>query len=163
MKTWEEKTKLNQTEIMLIIVYIVISIFNIFVLFKTKNLAYISNILLWWTLAFVEYMNIKIRKSKDAIIEFQDNAISEQNDLIQDLFKKISERKEIVKLADIIISKKFTKPKKEKLQHRSEYYRVYKDFEVPIILDRNNVLVDGYTTYLIAKREGISHIYVKRK
>lgn len=163
MKTWEEETKLNHSEIMIIIMYIVISIFNIFVLIQTKNIAYISNILLWWTLAFTQYMDIRIRKGKDAIIEIQDNTIDEQHDVIIDLSSRLLKQREFIKLSDIKISKKFTKPRTEKLDHRTEYYRVYKNFEVPIILDKNNVLVDGYTTYLIARKEGFSHIYIERK
>ena len=65
---------------------------------------------------------------------------------------------------DIIISKEFKKhyPRKSKMQERWEYYEKYKEGKVPIIVDKNNVLIDGYTTYLIAKKLGVNKILVKR-
>lgn len=65
---------------------------------------------------------------------------------------------------DIIISKEFKKhyPRKSKMQERWEYYEKHKEGKVPIIVDKNNVLIDGYTTYLIAKKLGVNKILVKR-
>lgn len=156
MKSWEEETKLEKKDKIKIGFYIFMVIFETIVAIVEKDFTWIVVALLWVNIAVVEYCNAKILKSKNAIIEFQD-------DLIKALHMKLSEKEEIIKLSDIIISKKFTKPKREKMKERSEYYREYKDFKVPIILDKNNVLIDGYTTYLIAKKEGLSHVYIERK
>ena len=74
------------------------------------------------------------------------------------------EDKITIAFKDIIISKEFKKhyPRKSKMQERWEYYEKYKEGKVPIIVDKNNVLIDGYTTYLIAKKLGVNKILVKR-
>ena len=49
------------------------------------------------------------------------------------------------------IPKYFTKPNPKKLQRRLDYYKQNKKFEAPIVIDSNCTLIDGYTSYLIAK------------
>ena len=52
-----------------------------------------------------------------------------------------------IRLSKIKITKEFKKhkPKKQKMAEKDSY------FILNIILDKNNVLLDGYTTYLLAK------------
>lgn len=57
----------------------------------------------------------------------------------------------IVSLKKIKIPDYYVKPKVEKMIQRMHYYNMTKKFFVPIIIDKNNMLVDGYTSYLIAK------------
>lgn len=88
------------------------------------------------------------------------------------IYRKVKERfnmtdfvdREIIDFADIKISKDFKNhyPNKNKMQERWEYYEKYKEGKVPIIVNENNVLIDGYTTYLIEKRLGIKQTLVKR-
>lgn len=39
----------------------------------------------------------------------------------------------------------------------------YQYFKSPIVLTKNNVLVDGYTTYLLAKEKKFDYITILRK
>lgn len=68
-----------------------------------------------------------------------------------------------VNIKDIKISPKFKehKPKKKKLKEKRLYYRVYNKFEQPIILNEEGYLIDGYTTYLLAKEFNEKQIKVK--
>lgn len=52
---------------------------------------------------------------------------------------------------EIIIPKNYKEPRKEKLNNKQLFYIVNGYFENNIIIDENNRLIDGYTTYYIAK------------
>ena len=94
------------------------------------------------------------------------------------MFKKIKEKllywfrinaieffdREMILLEKIKISNNFKKhyPRKDKMQERWAYYNKYKELKVPIIINKDNRLIDGYTSYLIAKKLGIKRISVKR-
>lgn len=70
---------------------------------------------------------------------------------------------EIVKIANIKIPNYFKKPNCWKLEQRRRYYYTYKYFRDTIILDEYGYLVDGYTTYLLAKELGFDYITILRK
>lgn len=67
--------------------------------------------------------------------------------------KCINNKKEVIDIEKIIIKNDFKKhkPKREKMIIRKMYFMKHDEFYSPIVLDENNVLVDGYTSYLIAK------------
>ena len=66
-------------------------------------------------------------------------------------------------------------PKKDKMDFRRYYYNVRKKFWVPIVVKKEYIwhnvwvcggilcLVDGYTSYLIAKENNIKYVKVVRK
>lgn len=70
----------------------------------------------------------------------------------------------IKRLKNIKISKKFKMayPKTLKLINKIEYYLQNKKFEQPIVINKENVLVDGYTSYLIAQMLNKKWVKVKR-
>lgn len=70
---------------------------------------------------------------------------------------------EIVKIANIKIPKYLKIPSCWKLAQRKRYYQQYRYFRSPIVLDEFNYLVDGYTTYLLAKELGFEYITILRK
>ena len=70
---------------------------------------------------------------------------------------------EIIEIDKIIINKCFRKPNKNKLEERRKYYKEHKYFKVPVILDNKNLLVDGYTTYLLAKEFDFKLLTILRK
>lgn len=70
---------------------------------------------------------------------------------------------EIIKIDSIKISKKFQKPNIEKLNARKEYYKKHKYFRSTIILNNKNYLLDGYTTYLLAKEMNFDYITILRE
>lgn len=70
---------------------------------------------------------------------------------------------EIVKINNIKIRKDFKRPNWRKIERRREYYNKNKYFKREIILDKNNYLQDGYTTYLLAKQMRFDFITIKRK
>jgi hypothetical protein len=46
------------------------------------------------------------------------------------------------------------------MNERIEYFKKNQNFETQIVVDKDNNLIDGYTTYLIAKKYGINFINV---
>lgn len=70
----------------------------------------------------------------------------------------------IKRLKNIKISKKFKMayPKTLKLINKIEYYLQNKKFEQPIVINKENVLVDGYTSYLIAQMLNKKWVKVKK-
>lgn len=68
-------------------------------------------------------------------------------------------------IRNIIIKRSFKKrpPREYKLKWRRAYYEKYKNFFVPIVLCNHNHLIDGYTSYLIAKEKGIKYVKVERR
>lgn len=63
---------------------------------------------------------------------------------------------------DIKITPQFaaTRPRYQKMSKKWDYYRNTGEFESPIILTRDFVLVDGYTSYLIAKEQELDKVPV---
>lgn len=70
----------------------------------------------------------------------------------------------IKKLKNIKISKQFKMnyPGQIKLISKMEYYLRNNKFEQPIIVNKDNVLVDGYTSYIIAQMLNKKYVRVKR-
>lgn len=66
----------------------------------------------------------------------------------------------LIKINDIIIKRNFKKtlPKKNKYKKHKKYYNKHGYFYNPIVLDKNNVLLDGYCNYLICKNKNIKNI-----
>lgn len=77
----------------------------------------------------------------------------------------LGERENIMKLNKIKIKDNFkkTEPQGWKMRERWEYYRRNDRFYSPIVIDQSNYLVDGYTSYLIAKEEGLKKVEVVRR
>lgn len=48
------------------------------------------------------------------------------------------------------------------MQLRKQYYEKHKYFRATIVLDNDNNLVDGYTTYLLAKEMNFDYITIVR-
>ena len=67
-------------------------------------------------------------------------------------------------LKDIIISEDFrkTEPAAWKMQLRADYYESTGELPAGIIINNENVLIDGYTIYLTAAKYGLSSVPVKR-
>ena len=67
-----------------------------------------------------------------------------------------------VYLRDIKISLEFerTPPRFKKMCQKWSYYRNTGEFESPIILNRDFVLIDGYTSYIIAKKSEMDKVPV---
>lgn len=63
--------------------------------------------------------------------------------------KNLQER--TINIKDIKIPKYFKKPNEKKMKRKIEYFRRNNCVQSPIVLDENNVLKDGYTSYLIFK------------
>lgn len=66
-------------------------------------------------------------------------------------------KQKTIRLSRIKISQemKVTMPRVETLQEKYSFYRRYRKLQSSIVLDNHNVLVDGYTSYLLAKMFGI--------
>lgn len=163
MKTWEEMTKLNKRNKWMIVFYVLMAIFEIGVAIFEKEVIWIIVSLLWIDIAVMEYCNTKMLKGKEAIINIQDEHIKTQDNMINNLLKYINRKTKIIKVSDIKIPKDFRKPNPGKMKNRIGYYNTYKQFAVPIIVDKDNNLIDGYTSYLIAKKYNFNNIQVQVK
>lgn len=63
---------------------------------------------------------------------------------------------------NIKINKRWKKPNVMKMLRKRYYYIIYGMYESEIIINKNNTLVDGYTTYLLEKEKGKKIVRVKR-
>ncbi len=163
MKTWEESTKLDKRNKKMITFYIIMAIFEIITAITEKDFTWVIPALLWATLAVNEYCNTKILKGKEYLIDIQDEHIKIQNKMFDDMLEHINRKRKIIKISDIKIQKKFKAPNKKKLDRRYTYFDTNAKFEVPIVVDSKNNLIDGYTSYLIAKHYKFSHVEVEER
>lgn len=106
---------------------------------------------------------LKIFKRYNEKIERKIKEEAEKN--INELSRILNRPKEgeIVKISNIKIPKKFSKPKFKKITKRKEYFEKYGYFRSTIILNNKNYLVDGYTTYLLAKEMKFDYITILRE
>lgn len=65
-----------------------------------------------------------------------------------------------VKVSDIIIPEEFkaTKPRFKKMIQKRKFYRKNDRFESKIVLNKDFLLIDGYTSYIIAKENGMKYV-----
>lgn len=70
-----------------------------------------------------------------------------------------------MKLSDIIINKSFTEttPKEEKMIECREFWRYEGKQDRPIVLNQDNVLIDGYVMYLVLMEHDEEYVDVVRK
>ncbi|MEG0898422.1 MAG: hypothetical protein RSF40_01765 [Oscillospiraceae bacterium] len=68
-----------------------------------------------------------------------------------------------MKLRQIVIPLEFkkTNPRPDKLINKYKHYIYRKSLMETIVVDRNGVLMDGYTSYLIAKMFDINEVQVE--
>lgn len=79
------------------------------------------------------------------------------------IFKKYKpNHKYWINLSEIKILPSFEKtpPKPRKMKEKYDYYNKTGKFHSPIILDKQFYLVDGYTSYIIAKNYKINKVPV---
>ncbi len=71
---------------------------------------------------------------------------------------------EYMKLEDIKIPNSFSShtPSVSKMIKKEEYFKKYGMLKESIIVDQTNYLIDGYTSYLIAKKAGVKALFVSR-
>ena len=69
-----------------------------------------------------------------------------------------------MKLKDIKIPQRFLrhKPSLSKMIEKEEYFKKYGMLKESIIVDQTDYLIDGYTSYLIAKKAGVEALFVSR-
>lgn len=160
-KSFKEMTKLENKEKLMLIFYISMTIFSVVVAIISKDFTWILVALLWTNITIVEYFDAKLFKGKDALIELLERYIKTQDKIITNLLKDLSTQNFIIDIDLIKIPENFVKPSKDKLNAKFEYYNKNKRFEVPIIINSKNVLVDGYTSYLIAKKNNLKTVQVR--
>lgn len=162
---WKEKTKLDSNDKYRIMFHIILTTLSITVAIIEKDFTWVLVALLWINIIVQEYCDAKMSKANQAVIDLQEENIDKQFEVINNLIDEICKMKntKIVDIKEIKIPKNFSKPKSAKMKNRIGYYNTYKQFKVPIIVDENNNLIDGYTTYLIAKKYNFNNIQVQVK
>lgn len=80
------------------------------------------------------------------------------------MINKIMELLGKINIKKIKITQEFKScpPKGEKMWIKRAYFMINNKFEQPVVVDKDNVLVDGYTTYLIAKEKDMKYVPVVR-
>lgn len=127
------------------------AIFDIFKAIILKDSTWGVCAFLWGDIAMIQFFNAIIIKGKDYLIENKEKQIKLQEETIDNLSKELLE-KNIVYLEDIKIPKYYVEPNQKKMSERLHYFKEHKKLKAPILIDKNNNLVDGYTSYLIAKK-----------
>ena len=107
-------------------------------------------------IAIEECLNSKILKGKDYINNLLAEQIKKQNEIIKEYLSH-----QVKNIKDIKVPKYFSKPNENKMLESWEYVKKNGIFRTPIIIDKNNNLKDGYTSYLIAKKLDMKEICVK--
>lgn len=158
---WKEDTKLSTGEKAILVLYVAMFIFSMTVAILEKNAPYIIIAILWLDLFICEFFNKKNRKMDQALIGSYEELKETQDKFIKLLLEELRKEVRTVYLKDIKISKNFKKPGEKKLDERFKYYEENKKFKVPIIVDESNTLIDGYTSYLIAKKYKLERIKVQ--
>lgn len=76
---------------------------------------------------------------------------------------KEDEGERIMKIDDIKIYPCFVShsPKAEKMEQKDQYFEETAILQSQIILDRNGYLIDGFTSYLLARKHGIRTVPVR--
>lgn len=71
--------------------------------------------------------------------------------------------KRMMRLEDIIIKESFanTTPRAIKMKECRDYWKEHQSQDRYIVVDRNNVLVDGYVMYLVLKENGIEEAEIR--
>lgn len=94
----------------------------------------------------------KIKRGSSSCNRDVSNVFSTKEEAEEFCFKMNKPRK-IVLLKDIVIQDTFknSKPDPNKIKTKIEYYNQHGRFDKKIVVNEQNVLVDGYITYLIAK------------
>lgn len=72
--------------------------------------------------------------------------------------------KKLMLLSKIKIHEEFEKhpPKTIKMLEKRAHQLIYREYEQPIVVDRTNTLIDGYTTYLLMKADKRKFAVVER-
>lgn len=75
---------------------------------------------------------------------------------------ELNKEKTFIRVEDIIIQDSFkeTQPSLDKIQTKLEFYKKYKKFDKNIVVNKDNVLQDGYINYLLCKMLNIEVIKV---
>lgn len=120
-------------------------------------------------LQFIEERKIKmfkfIKKIKENINKKVDSKLEEYANKNMLELNRITNRPlegEIVKIENIKIPNKYVEPNSTKLISKNVYYYTHNYFRSQIVLTKDNYLIDGYTTYLLAKEKGFEFITIVR-
>ena len=97
-------------------------------------------------------------KTEEELIEYAEKDIRK----ISEILNRPHEG-EIIKIENIKIKDDFKRPNYYKMLERKAYYQKHKYFRAEIVLDNRNFLINGYTTYLLAKEMGFDYITIVRE
>lgn len=160
MKTWKEMTKFKKSEIIMLVFYVLNGILDITTAIITKNEVWILCGLLWVTIAIIRYCDLKLSKGDKALIEL----LEVHNNILEEIAEALMNETAVeIEISKIKVPKHFSKPNPKKLQQKYRYYRENHKFESQIVIDPDYNLVDGYTSYLIAKNYNKTTVIAKLK
>ena len=75
-KYLKEITKLTKIEKIMLVIWIINGIYDLFVAYITKNTVWILVSVMWFLLAYKEYTHLKSKKLNDRLIELQSKLLS---------------------------------------------------------------------------------------
>ena len=85
-----------------------------------------------------------------------DSTLFGTKEMAEEYCLKMNKPKKKILLKDIVIDRDFkcTKPNTEKIKAKIDYYNKNCKFYTKIVINKQNLLIDGYITYMIAKMYG---------
>lgn len=104
------------------------------------------------------------QKAEEFCLSSGSDCVIRVNKLLKEIARIRREKGQItVKTDEIRIFPCFAAhpPKPEKMERKNLYYQAHGFFESEIIIDGAGNLIDGYTSYLLAIRYGVSHVPVR--
>jgi len=158
IKSWEESTKLTKKQAFRVLINIPTAIICIATSVINENIAWGICGLQWLLIGIIECTSFKISNADDYLTDMQQEHIRLQEGIINALLKETAMEIETDKIK---IPENFTEPKPKKMKQKYIYYRKNHKFESQIIIDPNYNLLDGYTSYLIAKECNRPSVIVK--
>jgi len=97
---------------------------------------------------------VRLNRAEESLFSSREEAQLRCNEINKD---RINIRVDDINIQD---SFKESKPSVDKIQNKLEYYKVNNKFEKNIVVNKNNILQDGYINYLICRMLGIEVVKV---
>ena len=101
-------------------------------------------------------------KCGEPLLTRAENNLFETREQAQIKCDELNKEKIEIHIDDIIIPDSFRekRPSINKINKKLEYYKLYNCFEKDIVVNKDNILVDGYINYLIYKMMNVEMVRV---
>ena len=111
----------------------------------------------------MQYANIALMESKPEIRELMAVAVTTDKRFAKYATAALTGQSCNMEIGDIQIYPCYEEhpPKPEKMEHKAQYFEQTGRFQSEIILDKDGYLIDGYTSYLLAREQGMKRVLIR--